>query len=85
MNKFPWPLGLGFVGFFIAFFIQFRLRYHIDREKVINLEDMSELFSHSVPPKKILTDRGKRLYFWFTFGIGVFFVSIVVTMILYAT
>jgi hypothetical protein len=83
IHEFPWPIGFGLVGFFIAFFVQFRLRHHIDREKVLQIEDMSELFPNSVPPKKILTERGQRLYFWFTMGIGIFFASIVLTMIIY--
>jgi hypothetical protein len=58
INEFPWPIGFGLVGFFIAFFVQFRLKYHIDRDKVVQIEDMSELYPTGTPPRKILTGRG---------------------------
>lgn len=80
---FPWPIGIGLIGFFIAFFIQFRLKYHIDREKVLQVQDMSELYPGGIPPRKILTERGQRLYLWLYFGGGVFVASIILSMILY--
>jgi hypothetical protein len=58
INEFPWPIGFGLVGFFIAFFVQFRLKYHIDRDKVVQIDDMSELYPTGIPPRKILTGRG---------------------------
>lgn len=82
INCFPWPIGFGLIGFFIAFFVQFRLKHHIDREKVLLTQDMSELYPNGIPPKKILTERGKRLYLWFYFGGGLFVASIILTMIL---
>jgi hypothetical protein len=83
INEFPWPLGIGLIGFFIAFFVQFRLKYHIDREKVLQIEDMSELYPNSIPPKKILTQRGQQLYFWLKIGGGIFVGSIILCIILY--
>jgi hypothetical protein len=80
----PWPIFPGLVGFAIAFVVQFRLKNHIDRDKVIAIQDMAELYTNSVPPQKILTDRGQELYRWFKIGVAVFFASIVLTMILYA-
>ncbi len=43
LEGFPWPLIPGVIGFFVGFFVQFRLKYHVDREKVLQLDDMSEL------------------------------------------
>jgi hypothetical protein len=80
----PWPLIPGLIGFGIAFVVQFRLKHHIDRDKVINIEDMKELYPNSIPPKKILTERGKELYRWLYIGFGVFVASILLTIILYA-
>ncbi|MFN2507448.1 MAG: hypothetical protein ABR589_01595 [Chthoniobacterales bacterium] len=84
LNGFPWPLGFGLIGFFIAFVVQFRLKHHIDRDKVLAIEDMSELYPNGIPPKKILTDRGRRLHLWLQIGAGVFVASILLTMLLYA-
>jgi hypothetical protein len=58
----PWPLIPGLVGFAIAFVVQFRLKNHIDRDKVLAIQDMAELYPNSVPPQKILTERGQELY-----------------------
>jgi hypothetical protein len=84
IHEFPWPLGFGLIGFFIAFVLQFRLKNHIDRDKVLQIEDMSELYPNGIPPKKILTERGQQLYLWLQIGGGLFIASIVLTMILYA-
>ena len=70
IHEFPWPLGFGLIGFVIAFLVQFRLKYHIDRDKVLQIEDISELYPNSIPPKKILTERGQQLYFWLKLGAG---------------
>jgi hypothetical protein len=80
----PWPLIPGLIGFTIAFVVQFRLKNHIDRDKVLAIQDMAELYPNGVPPQKILTERGQELYRWFKIGIGVFFAGIVLTIILYA-
>jgi len=83
INEFPWPIGFGLIGFFVAFFIQLRLKHHIDRDKVLQIENMSELYPNSIPPRKILTERGQRLYLWLYFGGGLFVASIILSMILY--
>jgi hypothetical protein len=79
-QQFPWPIGFGLIGFFIAFFTQFRLKYHVDRDKVLQIEDMSELYPTGVPPKKVLTERGRRLYLWLNLGIGLFVASIIISL-----
>jgi hypothetical protein len=83
IHEFPWPIAFGLIGFFIAFVVQFRLKHYIDRDKVLSIQDMSELYPNCIPPRKILTERGQRLYLWFYFGGGLFGASIVLTMILY--
>jgi len=83
LEGFPWPLIPGLIGFFIGFFVRFRLKYHVDREKVLQLDDMSELYSQGLPPRKILTERGQRLYLWFYTGLGAFMASIIICIILY--
>jgi hypothetical protein len=54
INEFPWPIGFRLVGFFIAFFAQFRLKYHIDRDKGVQIEDMSELHRQAFHRGKFL-------------------------------
>ena len=75
---------LGLIGFFVAFVVQFQLKNHIDRDKVLSIQNMAELYPSGIPPRKILTERGQRLYLWFKIGGGVFFAGIVLTMILYS-
>ena len=84
IQQFPWPIGFGLIGFFIAFFMQFRLKYHVDRDKVLQIEDMSELYPNGLPPRKILTERGQRLYLWLYFGGGLFVASIIVSILFFA-
>jgi len=84
LEGFPWPMILGLIGFFIGFFVQLRLKYHVDREKVLQLEDMAELYAQGLPPRKILTQRGQRLYFWLYFGLGLFALGMVLSGILYS-
>jgi phosphate/sulfate permease len=81
MNNIPWLIIPGLIGFVVAFIIQFRLKHYVDREKVLRIQDMSELYSNGIPPKKILNDQGQRLYRWFIGGIAAFIASIVCTMI----
>ena len=75
-NQFPWVLIPGMIGFAIGFFVQFRLKHHIDRDKVLQIQDMAELYPNSIPPKKIFNEDGLRLYRWFYVGIGLFMGSI---------
>ena len=82
-SDFPWPLIPGLVGFTITFFVQFRLKNHIDRDKVLAIKNLADLYPNSVPPRKILNERGQRLYFWFYSGIAIFFVSIISAMLIY--
>ena len=84
IHEFPRPIGFGLIGFFIAFFVQFRLKHYIDRDKVMSMQDMSELYPNSVPPRKILTEQGQRLYLWFYAGGGLFMGSIILCMIIYS-
>jgi hypothetical protein len=72
------------MGFFIAFFVQFRLKYHVDREKVLALKDMSELYSTGMPPRKLLTERGRRLHTWLVIGGATFGGSGLLCILLYA-
>ncbi len=52
-----------FGGAFVAVvFFQFRLRHHVSKEKVHALEDVSQLWKYVVPPKRLLNDKGLRLY-----------------------
>jgi hypothetical protein len=81
---FPWPMIPCLIGFFIGFFVQFRLKYHVDREKVLQLDNMAELYTQGLPSRKILTQRGQRLYFWFYFGLGLFALGMVLSAILYS-
>jgi len=51
MNNIPWLIIPGLIGFIVAFIIQFRLKHYVDREKVLRIKDMSELYPNGIPPK----------------------------------
>ena len=74
----------GLLGFGIGFVVQFRLKYHVDRDKVLQLQDMSELYTQGLPPRKILTRRGQQLYFWLYAGMALFGGSILLTTLIYS-
>ena len=76
------PLIPGLIGFAIAFIVQFRLKHHVDREKVLAIEDMSELYPNSIPPKKVLNEKGRRLHWLLVFGGALFAGSIITTIIM---
>ncbi|MFL6519608.1 MAG: hypothetical protein ACJ8NS_05255 [Chthoniobacterales bacterium] len=84
IEGFPWPIFPALIGFLVAFFIQFRLKYHADREKVLQLEDMSQLYTQGLPPRNILTERGRRLYFWLYFGMGLFALGLLLSGLFYS-
>ena len=72
------------IGFLIVFVLQFRLRYHVDRDKVLNLNDLSELYSHGLPPKKVLTRHGLLLYRWFCIGMWLFSIGFLAAIVIFA-
>jgi len=84
LKGFPWPLIPGLMGFVVAFFIQFRLKYHVDSDKVLKLEDMSQLYTQGLPPRNILTERGRRLYLWLYLGMGLFALGLLLSGLLYS-
>jgi hypothetical protein len=84
LTGFHWPMIVGLAGFFTGFVIQFRLKHHIDREKVLAIQDMAELYPSGIPPRKILTERGRRLYVWFYVGLAIFGAGIIASGIFYS-
>ena len=57
-------VGLAIFGgaFLAVVFFQFRLRHHVSKDKVYALDDVSQLWKNVVPPKRVLNDKGLRLY-----------------------
>ncbi|HEX8312729.1 MAG TPA: hypothetical protein VF614_15510 [Chthoniobacteraceae bacterium] len=64
--------------------MQFRLRHHIDRDKILQVEDLADLYPNSIPPRGVLTARGLQLYRWFWIGGGLFAAGLVLSALLYA-
>jgi hypothetical protein len=46
----------------MAFFVQFRLKNNVSREKVVAVEDVSTHWRNSIPPKEVLNEKGLYLY-----------------------
>jgi hypothetical protein len=83
IEGFPWTLVPMLASFAICFVLQFRLKNYVDREKVLALRDMSELYPNSIPPRKILNAAGQRLCIWFYGGIIGFMGFGILTFFLY--
>ena len=75
-------LAIGLCGFLIAFILQFRINRFVSKELVHAVEDVSTLWKNSIPPKKVLSERGKKLHKIMTIGGGIFIASIICNMIL---
>jgi len=66
-------LAVGLIGFAIAFFTQFWLRYHVSAERVRELLGKpSDLYPNSIPPKRVLNERGRQLHRVMMIGGGLF-------------
>ena len=59
-------LGVMMVAFGVAFYVQFKLHKYVSRDKLLEVEDVTKLWEHSIPPREILTEDGLRLYRYFT-------------------
>ncbi len=75
-------LGIGLLGFAIGFITQFRLKHHVSLERVREIENPAELYESCIPPKKVLTDKGRKLYRLFMLGLVTFGASIFLLIIL---
>ena len=75
-------LGVGLLGFAVGFIVQFQLYKHVSKEKVHSIKDPRQLWKNSIPPKKILSEKGKSLHRLMSLGIVLFTGSIVVLIIL---
>jgi hypothetical protein len=75
-------LGIGLIGFAIAFVVQFRPRHHVSADRVRELlHNPSELYPNGIPPKRVLSERGRQLHRLMVAG-GVLFVGAIAVMIL---
>jgi hypothetical protein len=64
-------------GFVFAAISHGRLRSHVSREKLLEVEDLRKLWRYCPPPRSVLTTKGQRLHSYFWIGLIVSFVSIV--------
>jgi len=67
----------GMIGFAVAYTVESRLKHHIDREKLLKIENPSELYRTGYPPTEILTERGLILNRWCLIGASIFMLGIV--------
>ncbi len=78
-------VGLVMIGSFVAgAIIESRLKHHVSREQVLEVDDVSRLWILAAPPKSVLNEKGLRLHRYmrmaatlFFIGIGIVFVGIV--------
>lgn len=75
-------LGIGLIGFAAGFITQFMLRYHVSIERVREITDPSELYKNCIPPKKVLTDKGRKIHRIFAAGLVTFMASIFILLFL---
>ena len=49
------------IAFVVVLFLYYRLKHYVAKEKLKAIEDVSQLWKHSVPPKIALDEKGLRL------------------------
>jgi hypothetical protein len=69
------------VAFLAATFLESRLKRHVSREKVLAVEDLSELWILGGVPEIVLNEKGLRLYRYMKMAAKVFFVGIGVVFV----
>jgi hypothetical protein len=84
LKGFPWPMIVGLAGFFMGFVIQFRLKHHIDREKVLTIQDMAELYPSGIPQERFSRNGGDAYTFGFMSALACFGASIIASGIFYS-
>jgi hypothetical protein len=78
-----WLMTPGLIAFAMAIVVHRKLKHEVDRDKVMQLADMAELFPNSIPPKKVLTVQGRKFLRWFWIGMGVLFGNMLLVVFLY--
>jgi hypothetical protein len=74
-------LTLGFAGFAVGFVLQFRLRYHISKERLLELIDTPHELYRSPPPYRVLSESGRRLFRLMIIGLGVFIICLLTLLL----
>jgi hypothetical protein len=76
-------LAIGLLGFAVAFVVQCRLRHHVSPDRVRDLlHTPSELYRNSVPPKRVLDERGLQLHRLMVAG-GMLFVAACAVLVIF--
>ena len=75
-------LGFSLIGFVMAFYGLTNVPKHVSRDKVMEEDSMEKLFSSSPPPRRVLTDKGKKLHTMFITGAAMFFLGGVILVVM---
>ena len=68
-------LGFSLIAFVMAFYGLTNVPKHVSRDKVMEEDSMEKLFSSSPQPRRVLTDKGKKLHTMFITGAAMFFLG----------
>ena len=75
-------LGFSLIGFVMAFYGLTKVPKHVSRDKVIEEKSMEKLFSSNPPPRRVLTDKGKKLHTIYITGVAIFFLGAIILLVM---
>lgn len=65
-------IAIMIIGLLIALVIQFRLHKYVSKERLYEVEDVTQLWKNSLPPKIVLNDKGRKLHRIMMIGLATF-------------
>jgi hypothetical protein len=70
------------IGLVMCFCAQIYLPKEVDREKVVNLKNMADLYGgYGLPPRKVITEKGKRIYYFYYGSFVLMFISLMLVLL----
>lgn len=70
------PIAIMLVPAASMFIVMRLISKEVSRERLSQVEDLGSLWKISFPPKQVLTDKGRRILFWYrVFGLTVIIIS----------
>lgn len=73
--------ALGVLFFIPSLMLKHSLYKHVSREKVIGEKDIKQLWKCSIPPNRILTEKGQAINRYTNIGMGLSFACLLLLML----
>jgi hypothetical protein len=73
--------ALGVLFFIPSLVLKHSLYKYVSREKVVAENDITQLWKHSIPPNRILSEKGKAINRYTNIGMGLSFAFLLLLML----